>query len=87
MSSSTRVLQSNEDIHYTRMGDLETVRRAKNTYTTMSERGHVKMYKQNMTGCDRQTLQKVFQTVEHDWGLQMNNFPEFVKLRPLFVED
>lgn len=70
-------LRSNEDVHYTRMGDLETVRRAKNVFNAMSEEGHVKIYKQRMTGCDRQTLEKVFETIERDWGVQINDFPEF----------
>ena len=73
-------LPSSEDVHYTRMGDLETVRRAKNVFNAMSEEGHVKIYKQRMIGCDRQTLEKVFKTIERDWGVQINDFPEFKDL-------
>ena len=80
ITSSAPVLQFGEDVHYTRMGDLETVRRAKNVYHAMSEEGCVQIFKQRMTGCDRQTLENVFNTKERDWGVQMDDFPKLKAL-------
>ena len=62
------------------MGDQDTVRRAKNEFKAMSEGDDVEIYKQRTTGCDKQTLQNVFKTIERDWGVQINDFPEFEEL-------
>lgn len=71
------IRSSNQDVHYTGMGDLEAVRRAKNEFNELSEASRVRIYKQKMTGCDKQTLENVFKTTQRHWGVHINDFPEF----------
>ena len=52
----------------------------KNVYRGMLNEGKVKMYRQKITGMDNQTLKKLLNTINDDWGLGQDIFPGFEEL-------
>lgn len=61
-------------------GDAEAVYKAKQNWEEMTKNREVKLYKQQITNMDKQTLKSVVMVLERDWDDSVKQLPSFKML-------